>query len=621
MLKKLRLDATKTFEIALTANEVSKMLVDYLHGRAHAMTIGCEQGDILKWDDLIVQHSKGLLEHFQVKRNNSNFSEHEPDRTQSIISKGSNLGKLHPLSPLDESLAALAVWTTTYDPMTSAPPRSFKIALPEFGVLVKKGIEIRQMYEFTQQITTSSTPTSMGTLAAAQPVIQKIYLYLTSWCGFQDWQHILRAFRRVKFVHTGTEQELDDNSKFLLSQCFVQQDKVLQDIKGFISANSTYTSAMTPRPLFGLLKAYKLSNLTVWSQYDNQGSKWDVGGIVDDTFQSVEIAEKVVPQFWSADGMSMIKVNGSLPHKGVLQHAILRLIMHMPNQNYAHVNDVNGWNLVTKNLIGGTLGTGKEDCSFALVESSGNYVCSDTRCVDGPDAIDKEGDALTVQMNIQNWKNIVERIEKEIMGLDAGDIRTALWDRWTSWKSILEADHSVQVEYCRSMLHPTAEGSDIAAMLRLGPKTASLVANGIFMSLVLGIALSDVDQGFETIGNNMTLNARALTYWSGPSAMERKVRALADPGVGNLIGKESAKILILSGISNSVSEIKETTLAESQMANSLASPHSPTLMVTYSAKLKMLIAGGSLAELRAYFEKEIKDTEDERNKLIYHLGA
>ena len=621
MLKKLRLDATKTFEIALTANEISKMLVDYVNGRAHAMTIGCEQGDLLEWDDLIVEHSKGQLEHFQMKRNYTNFSAHEPDRKQSIISKGSNSQNMHDLSPLDDALAALADWTINFDPMTSNPPRSFKIALPEFGVLVKKRIAIRNMFEFSQEITTSTTAASMANLASKQSVIHDIYLYLTSWCGFQDWQHILRAFRRVKFVHTGTEQELDDDSKLLLSQCFVQQDRVLQDIKGFISANSTYTSAMTPRPLFGLLKAYKLSNLTVWSQYDNHGSKWDVGGIVDDTFKSVEIAEKVVPQFWSAGGMSLIKVNGSLPQKGVLQHAILRLIMHMPNQNYAHVNDVNGWNLVTKNLIGGTLGTGKEDCSFALVESSGSYVCSDTRCVDGPNAIDKEGDALTIQMNIENWKDIVVRIEKEIMGLGAGDIRTALWDRWTGWKSILEADHTVQVEYCRSMLHPNAEGSDIAAMLRLGPKTASLVANGIFLSLVLGIALSDIDQGFEIIGNNMTLNTRALTYWSGPSGMERKVRALADLGIGSLIGKESAKILILSGISNSVSEIKETTLAESQMANSLASPHSPTLMVTDSAKLKMLIEGGSLAELKAYFEKEIKDTEEEKNKLINHLGA
>lgn len=53
MLKKLKLDQTKIYEQTIATYEISSMLVDFVRGRKHHLSIGAEQGDIDSWDDLI----------------------------------------------------------------------------------------------------------------------------------------------------------------------------------------------------------------------------------------------------------------------------------------------------------------------------------------------------------------------------------------------------------------------------------------------------------------------------------------------------------------------------------------------------------------------------------------
>ena len=74
MLKKLRLDQTKVYEKCLALEEISTMLVSFVKGLPHHLAIGAEQGDIDKWDDLVIQTNNSDYIHVQVKRQTTPFS-------------------------------------------------------------------------------------------------------------------------------------------------------------------------------------------------------------------------------------------------------------------------------------------------------------------------------------------------------------------------------------------------------------------------------------------------------------------------------------------------------------------------------------------------------------------
>ena len=71
MLAKLRLDQTKKYEHAIATYEIAYMLIHFALGRKHFMRIGSEQGEISKWDDIVIEASENCIIHFQVKRHTS----------------------------------------------------------------------------------------------------------------------------------------------------------------------------------------------------------------------------------------------------------------------------------------------------------------------------------------------------------------------------------------------------------------------------------------------------------------------------------------------------------------------------------------------------------------------
>ncbi|MFT5814087.1 MAG: hypothetical protein ACI9VT_001846 [Psychroserpens sp.] len=111
MLKKIRLDRTRTYELALATNYIAIMLDEFIEGRSHAKSLGCEQGNIEKWDDLILELECGAFEHIQVKRQLIDFSNSPVVRGIKKLGKEENRGNPQDRSPLDESLFALAKWS------------------------------------------------------------------------------------------------------------------------------------------------------------------------------------------------------------------------------------------------------------------------------------------------------------------------------------------------------------------------------------------------------------------------------------------------------------------------------------------------------------------------------
>lgn len=250
MLKKLQLKLADAYEICVAAEKVADMVVKFALGKPHVLMIGCEQGDIPAWDDLILLHANQSLEHIQIKRNFTEFSNYACDRNTDLVSKGDNKGKLRNLSPLDDSLDSLAAWSATHDPATATPKRKFHIELPAPEVLIKSGLAVRQLYEFSNSINASTTAASLAQAETVHSPTRNIYLWLNTWCGFSNWDHILKVFRHLKIEFVGTESSINRRAEETLAFCFSKPEKVRKEINSFITEHSTYTSQITPDHLF-----------------------------------------------------------------------------------------------------------------------------------------------------------------------------------------------------------------------------------------------------------------------------------------------------------------------------------------------------------------------------------
>ena len=90
----------------------------------------------------------------------------------------------------------------------------------------------------------------------------------------------LNALRLLKiYASSGSKDDLDiTTKKEVLSHVFFSTDDVIAKIKGYTIANTTFTGAITPRPLFHFLKEYLLAEIKLWSQFEMKGSNWELSG-------------------------------------------------------------------------------------------------------------------------------------------------------------------------------------------------------------------------------------------------------------------------------------------------------------------------------------------------------
>jgi len=582
------------------------MLVAFIQGRKHYLRIGSEQGDIPTWDDLIVEHDDGKLEHIQIKRQHTDFSTFPPIR--GFVNEGKPTQRPQDLSPVDKSLLSLAKWTEDNDPLISNPKRLFVIEVPDNTQLIKEDITISHLSNFCHNvITPSTTAASLATMEASDNNTKRLFQWLTYWCGFKDWQHILTAFRALKIKQTGNELDIEERTETLLNSCFHDSDKVRQQIHTYITKNSSYTSAISPRPLFGELKNFCLPGIVAWTQYDKIGTVWNISGINDTDHNSIEKAPKVVNALWDSTLSTSLKVKTSSTLDEDLPASFIRLIVHFPNLATAHLNDAIKWKEHLKVSVGGTLGISDDDChNLSIIEDVEQFVSSDQRPLHLITDARKEAESLKTSMDAHTWSSICESVHQRLLAMASSELLDAIELRWLKWKVELDADENERLQLCSLMLLPNAEGKEINVCVRYGPKTSKLIAEGIIMLLVVSVALGDESLGWKILNNSMSVETRAIKYWSGPSGEQRKTRKLSATGVETLIGKESSKVLILSGIENSASDINDESLAyDPGQNNSMAAPHKPLLIVTNSSKVNRLIEQGNIANLQKYFNDEI----------------
>lgn len=609
MRAKLRLDLTKAYELAIATSIVSDMLVPFIRGHSHSLGIGIEQGDIQNWDDFVIKQNSSSYEYVQVKRQHVPFGP-EPDLpSRGLYKQGSRKGEQRDLSPLDESMKTLGTLFTDTGPIYTTVQRTFVVIVPSFSVQIKQGLTANDLYNLcATEITPSTTLAGFQSIASTTP-FSNIISWLKTWCGFNNEAHILQALRNFKIIQLGNENDINTNTTKTLSICFNQPDKVLKEISSYIQENTSYTSFITPRPIAGQLISYLLPGNQRWTQFKQIGSEWEISGTHGKVTDEIENASTVVSALWTNPNASVVKYHSKGNLRDKLPSAFIRLVLHLQPASLAHINNVDSWHLEIKKLIGNTLGIAENDCdTLCIIDDPNPHSSSGTRKLELLRHHDDEAAKLSDEMHNRTWRLIGEAIHEKIAHTEVVEVRDAVEERWLEWKRLLDIDINKQKEICKSMLHPVAEGDDIQAELRIGPKTVSLIADGFYILLIIAVCFDELPGTWESIGNQITINVKALRYWSGPVGIIRRVRKLDDEEViGSLLGKESSKILVLSEVELTSEQILESSLAESEESGgSIASAHRPTLLITNSPKFKRLIRKSNITEIRAFLQDEFK---------------
>jgi hypothetical protein len=607
MLAKLRLDQTKKYEQAIAAYEISAMLCAFVEGRKHILCIGAEQGDIDGWDDFVIQDCIAEFTHLQIKRQQTDFS------PPGNCVRNGNIK----LTPLDKSMNSLAKWIITCDSLVNPDTRHFRLELPSVGANIKEELELRNLRDFmTLYINSTTTVQGLENLqnVAGDTNAVNIFNWLTHWCGFSDWEHILKAFRLLEIRDNGTENDIDAKSKDKLSLIFRDPNSVLSIIKSYTHENSAYTGNIAPRQLLFELKNYLLDSKKTWTQIYNRGDEWEISGIHDlENNLEIERPSKIIPLLWSNDRDRTLQINIShVSHVfAPIHEGIFQLALHLDGNSNGLCFDWGGWGVCIAGKVGLTLGDSDDDLEkLAIADNKAPYKITGGKPINSNAERESFAKAMATEMIKTTWQLVIQKVFMRIADMDISqsqELRDAVETRWRIWKTTLGNDIETQKRIFKKMVHPNAEGQDILGHLRIGPKTKGLIAEALFTLLLISVALDPNNLAFMKTEDGLTIDAIGIKFWSGPAGQVKKVREIDEENsIQDLIGKESSDILILSKSMQTENEIYKQLLTEStNIDHSLAAPSRPKLLITRNRLFTTIIKKGTIAELRAYLQKKL----------------
>ncbi|MBN9382207.1 MAG: hypothetical protein J0H74_15670 [Chitinophagaceae bacterium] len=621
MLKKLRLDQTKKYEQSIAVYETSLMLCAFVEGRKHILSIGAEQGDVKGWDDFIIQDSPNEFTHLQVKRQQTDF---KPDG-KSVKEKSIDL------SPLDKSFQSLAQWVEKQS-RSSINKHRFRIELPSDGVKIKEEIELRNLRDFlVLHIKDTTTVKGLEDLqnVAKDSNATNIFKWLTTWCGFKGWENILKALRLLEIRDNGSEIDIDNKSKTELARVFNDPSAVISKIKSYLDENTAYTGQIAPRQLLFELKGNLLTNCQSWTQIDGNGDEWEISGIHDlEDNSEIERPSKIVPELWANDKGRKLHINIS-PVNNVLapiHEGVFQLALHLQGNSNGFCTDWAGWKICISDKVGLTLGDSEDDLEKLTISTNNTpYKINGGKRINSNAEREDFAKEIGIEMIKATWSMVVQKVSFIIGNMDISqspELRDAVEKRWSIWMTSLENDVDTQKEIFRRIVHPNAEGQDILGHLRIGPKTKTLLADALFICILVSVGLDPENSGIMRTKDGGTIGAIGINHWSGPAGKKRRVREIDDEdSVEELIGKDPSDILILSKSRQVENLIYKQPLTEfTNVDHSLAAPRRPKLLVTRNPILNATIKKGSISDLRTYLERDLFARSESINETLNNLS-
>lgn len=617
MLKKLRLDQTKAYEKCLALEEISTMLVSFVKGHPYHLAIGAEQGNIDKWDDLVIQKNNGSYIYIQAKRQITDFS------CDSIVRdtyrRRPRIGELRDLSPLDRTLESLGKRINSIDYSLTDIKDEFWLELPESSTKIKEGLEIRHFrYLLEVQFRSVTTADDLANLSNNDTNTQNIFSWLTTWCGFSDWEHIFKLLKILKVRTSGSESDIVFRVNNNLSHIFKSTEvvRVRSLILSYIDENATFAGAIKPRQLLYQLEDYLLPNVYRWTLFQTDGLSWSISGIHDlEDNNEIERPSVIVPALWSTGNPNarFLGIGGSCVENCLVSYSLMRLSLHPQGSFDIICSDKSTWQNSIRSKTGGTLGVTKNDLNNLRMldglEPSSPGEQKELITIDEQEDFAKK---LHSEMYKFSLKYVNNAISSMIRLMSSGDLRTEIESRWMGWKQLLENNVEEQRKLFSKILHPEAEGESISGELRVGPITADLLSEAIFLLLVVSVCLGDDEnKSWGSVTDKLKMESVGLAYWSGPGGSRKVIKIDDDAGIGKLLEKEPGQIIIIPQSELTDTEaFNDDIFGEITKCTLLTHPRYPKLLITQNREFKRKLNIGNIQCLREYFQKYLDKYED-----------
>ncbi|MBD9616246.1 ABC-three component system protein [Pseudomonas sp. PDM07] len=631
MIRRFRLEQKGRYEKLVIAHRLSDMLDKFLDGRPAPLGIGAEQGGIAEWDDVVIYHSDDHWEHLQIKRQTSGFSEKHLDKADYLASykprkkaQTTKTAEEEPKVPSDEEfdselekvLKSLAAWQP---PAFGEKPskRTFSLTLPGPEVVIKgKGkeiIKITHLREVWDLCRKDGVDISRLSGREEDKPTQYVYTWLTTWCGFKDWAHIVEKMRMLEIHCIGDEGALEARALDSLHRHFSDSTITLSVLLDYIGDSTTDTNAVTCHTTAKHLQKLLRPDGQTWTQYlinPIPGQGWTVAGTHDlgctTTVLPRSPAAQIVSHHWAEsipNRRLRLHAEYARPTRALtLPSAILRLALHLKKGSESMFLGEPAWRQGAHNELRSTLGETERDLDdLHWFDNSETLLCAMGRELSSPSGTKVESDDLHCAMNDVVWQQLQVCVGNKLNGINDHNLSVAMAEKWQIWRAELDKDQDARLLLFEQMMYPQTEGINGKHALRIGPRTVKLLEDAIIMLLLTCVGLGGGHwRSIEPIGDVLSI---ALRHWSGEPADNDGPRRLGDDNLRKLLGQSPPPVVILSGVEESATELLQAGMAEDlEAGHSMAAERQPRLLVTRSQVYKQLRTG-TLVKLQAHFQK------------------
>ena len=639
MIRRFRLEQKGRYEKLVIAQRLSDMLDKFLDGRPTSLGIGAEQGGIAEWDDVVIYHTADHWEHLQIKRQTSEFSEKNVDKAaylEALASRKQKAAKRkksenQPATPdeeepetlldgefdseLEKVFNSLAHWQPS-GIGTMPAKRTFSLVLPGLEIVIKgKGqeiIKITHLREVWDSCRKDGVNISDLSKRDDNPT-KLVYTWLTTWCGFKDWTHVVEKMRMVEIYCIGDESTLEKAALESLDRHFSDAVMTLSLLEAYIADNTTDTNAVSCYTAAKHLHKLLRPSIQTWTQYSvssTPGQGWAVAGTHDigstPMVPPCNHAAQIVSHHWAENiPNKKLRVHAEYvrPTKApTLPSAILRLALHLKKGGESLLLGEQAWRAGADNELRSTLGDTERDLDdLHWFDNPEALSCAMERQLSSLGGTKVESDDLYSAMNDMVWQELQICVANKLNGIDDHDLSLAMLGKWQIWQAGLNKDPGARLLLFERMMYPETEGINPKHALRIGPRTVELMEAAIIMLLLTCVGLGGTDwRSIEPIGDVLSI---ALRHWSGEPTDNDGPRLLGEDNLRKVLGHSPPPLVILSGVEQSPTQLLEDGMAEDlEAGHSMAAERQPRLLVTRFQVYKHLRTG-TLAKLQAHFRK------------------
>ena len=594
-LQKLRLNRADAYQAKVAASLLCEMLACHAQGKPHPRGyryLGSEQG-LPGWDDFVVELDGGARIYHQVKRQESEFCTRVVDR------KPDQNGNQVPLSDLDKVFAAIALVSEDF-----RQTDRLRLDLVSSQVRVKRTLYAKDLRDLATECNKPGVVAARLQNLTQEQRYQDLYTWLTSWCDYRDWDHIHAVFSKLEVNTMEDESQLKAGAVSHLGSSWSEPDLLFGDIVRLVQNEASYAGFLDASILWRRFHSRFDRSLPRWTRYTQAriNEPWLVNGIQHVSTDDVEPANSVVERTWDAGSQSHLEIGTSPPlHLATdpLPFALSRLALHLPHNSTARALQAAAWRSSMAAAVGHTLGLASthEPANVPFLPVAAlDEVPGSRSCESVPEG-DLEAEALQQAMDRKTWGRVMETVER-LLGRDVSDggLRGDLRARWTSW--IGGMDDAAKRDLMVGLLHAEAEGAKVQGLLRVGPRTVELMADGIMLRLLVEAAAGGRGT-WDSLGSGLTVRSLALVTWAGPAGSATGAYRLDETLSSDLLkplaqqprgfvrpSDEKCTVLVMSGVACSPTDWLEPSLADDAPASHNLAADERRVIVTNDSVLR-----------------------------------